>query len=167
MPEQTPATELRDAAELLSPDAPVYAPGTARIMKGDSGALDLIVICDQHDDPDHPPANLDREGCCRECVFVDARDAAVARQLAALINAREPLTAWLKHTARTVREHPQAADYAGLPTWQWCNGCENEDCEGLQNIGRALATAHAINRGVRGATSPAKVTDGTAGSDVR
>ncbi|MEU8278202.1 hypothetical protein ACFYOK_37455 [Microbispora bryophytorum] len=121
------ADELFAAVEVLSADAPVYAPGTARIKTGETGGQDLIVICDQHDDPDNPPATLDLEGCCRDCIFVDARDPAVARQLAALINARAAIAAWLQ---------------------EWAEGLSN--CLSLDHYGHVLAVARALNGGARG-----------------
>jgi hypothetical protein len=97
MPDQeTFADMLEAAARVLDTDSPVHAPGRVRIFKNRS-----LVICDQHDDPGQPPSTLDRNGHCRDCVFVDFHrpDHAVLRQIAALINARESLQAWLTATA--------------------------------------------------------------------
>lgn len=96
--EKTIAEELQAAMDVLSPDSPVHAEGTARILHApDSDGYDvLIAICDQHDDPDNPPPGSQIHGQCGNCVFVKLYDRDLAKQLAALINAREPLAAWLK-----------------------------------------------------------------------
>lgn len=96
---ETVADELASATHVLSVDSPVHAPGTARIL-GDqtkaSYSAVMIAICERHDDPADLPANLDRDGCCGNCVFVKTYDRDLARQLVALINAREPLAALLE-----------------------------------------------------------------------
>lgn len=56
----------------------------------------------------------------------------------------EPLAAWLEKTAETVRHHEPDTQYDGLPNWQWCTGCDTEECEGLQNITAALTVARAV-----------------------
>jgi hypothetical protein len=92
----SPADELEAATEALTGDAPVYAPGTARIVSNPAENELIISVCDQHDGP-NPPVSVDSLGHCGSCVFVrlHASEARFARQLAALINARPALTAWL------------------------------------------------------------------------
>ncbi|GAA0853271.1 hypothetical protein ACFQVD_26830 [Streptosporangium amethystogenes subsp. fukuiense] len=100
------ADELRAAAEALTGDVPVYAPGTARIV-GNPAENELIIsVCDQHDES-APATRFDAFGHCRNCVFVrlHAGESRFARQLAALINARKPLAAWLEEIADEADRH--------------------------------------------------------------
>lgn len=61
----------------------------------------------------------------------------------------EPLAAWLEETARTAGDHQQMADYAGLPHHRWCYGCQDDECDGLANLDKALTVARAINGGAQ------------------
>ena len=98
---QTPAETLRLAADVLTEDSPVHAPGRARVVQlldEEGDVVWWISICDQHDDSTRT-LHADRNGHCRSCVFAFCRDKDLAHQLAALINARGPLAAWLTETA--------------------------------------------------------------------
>ncbi|WP_433364290.1 hypothetical protein [Streptosporangium sp. CA-115845] len=93
----TTSDKLRAAVEALTSDAPVYAPGTARIMSNPAENELIISVCDQHGEA-APAVRFDAFGHCRSCVFVrlHSSDLRFAQQIAALINARKPLAAWLE-----------------------------------------------------------------------
>lgn len=94
---ETTGDELEAAARRLEVESPVHAPGRARVLRvhdGD-GYDELIAICDRHDDPDNPPPNS-RYGQCGDCKFVKTYDVDLAKQVAALINVRPSLQAWLE-----------------------------------------------------------------------
>ena len=57
---------------------------------------------------------------------------------------REPLAAWLEDAARTAGDHQQMPDYAGLPDHRWCADCQDEECDGLRALDKALAAARVI-----------------------
>lgn len=59
----------------------------------------------------------------------------------------EPLAAWLEEAAETVASHQAQPDYGGWPDFRWCMGCQDEECDGLQNLDKALAVARAIAGG--------------------
>lgn len=101
MAERTHAETLLAAAEALAEDAPVFAPGRARVTQiedEDEGVSWWISICEQHDDPARPP-RLDRHGHCGSCVFLNCFDKDLAHQVAALLNIRRQLAEWLTETA--------------------------------------------------------------------
>ncbi|MBN6054555.1 hypothetical protein JYK22_21615, partial [Nonomuraea sp. RK-328] len=126
----TVAAELREAAararERLVPAA------TARVLQQSA----IVAICGNHDDP---------ALICRNCVYFDAGDRGLARMVAMLINAREPLAAWLESAARVAREHPQDPDYAGLPDFRFCDTCRDEETDCVAFVDGALAVARALN----------------------
>jgi hypothetical protein len=82
---ETPADEMRTAAararEHLLPAV------TARVVERDTS---VVVICGNHDEP----AEI-----CRNCHYFDVQDRVLARLVATLINAREPLASLLDHMA--------------------------------------------------------------------
>lgn len=107
MTETSVADELRAGVEALTGDTPVWAPGTARITPNPAENELLISVCDQHDDP-AAGARFDDFGHCGSCVFVrlHAGEHRFARQLAALINARESLADWLETEAHMCGVRP-------------------------------------------------------------
>ncbi|MER7361875.1 hypothetical protein [Nonomuraea wenchangensis] len=82
--EKTLADELREAAararEHLVPSV------TAWVLPQSA----LVVLCGSHEAA---------EEMCRNCMHFSARDRVLARLVAALINAREPLASWLEQVA--------------------------------------------------------------------
>mgnify|MGYP001560328000 CR=1 FL=1 len=103
MTDRAPADTLKAAAEVLTEDSPVHAPGRARVVQLTDEEGDVvwwISICDQHDDPAQR-LHADRNGHCRSCVFAFCRDGDLARQMSALINARPVLRTWLERAAET------------------------------------------------------------------
>lgn len=86
----TPADELREAGararEHLLPAV------TARVLKDTA----LVVICGNHE----PSA-----GTCVRCQLFDVQDRVLARLVATLINAREPLAALLDDIAGEAERH--------------------------------------------------------------
>lgn len=55
-----------------------------------------------------------------------------------------PLAAWLEDAAQTVKAHETELEYEGLPDFRWCKGCQDEECDGLQNLDKAFAVADVI-----------------------
>lgn len=92
----SPAEDLAAAVEALTGGAPVYVPGTARIVSNPAENEVIISVCDQHTES-NPAVMFDALGHCGDCVFVrlHASEAWFAHQLAGLINARPALVAWL------------------------------------------------------------------------
>jgi hypothetical protein len=136
MPEiktEAPADEMRTAAararEHLLPAV------TARVVERDTS---VVVICGNHDEP----AEI-----CRNCHYFDVQDRVLARLVATLINAREPLASWLESAARVAREHPQDPDYAGLPDTKFCTACNDEETTCVAFVDGALAVARVLNGG--------------------
>jgi hypothetical protein len=121
----SPAEEIVAAVEALTGDAPVYAPGTARIVSNPAENELIISVCDQHGET-APAARFDANGHCGDCVFVrlHAGDSRFARQLAGLINARPSLTALLNAMAAEIHRlagdltDAELAKYDPMaPTW--------------------------------------------------
>lgn len=107
MPDRTPAETLLAAAEVLTEDSPVFAPGRAwvtAIADEDDGTVWWISICEHHDAP-APEHRRDANGHCGSCMFLFTHDPDVARQVTALINARPTLRALLERAAVTARSH--------------------------------------------------------------
>lgn len=100
----SPAEEMAAAVEALTGDAPVYAPGTARIVSNPAENELIISVCDQHGEA-APATRFDANGHCQNCVFVrlHASEMRFAQQLAGLINARPSLTVLLDAMAVEIR----------------------------------------------------------------
>lgn len=121
----SPAETLAAAVEALTGDAPVYAPGTARIVSNPAENELIISVCDQHDEA-NPAVRFDALGHCGNCVFVrlHSSEARFARQLAGLVNARPQLVALLDAMAVDIRRlagdltETDLAKYDPMaPTW--------------------------------------------------
>jgi hypothetical protein len=141
MAERTPAEMLRTAAEVLTEDSPVHAPGRARVVQLADDEGDVvwwISICDQHDDPANAP-RTDANGHCSSCVFAFCRDKDLAFQLAALINARRSLAGWLKQAAKAWTD-----EVRGDRLHDTCDGAVGEDCWCFD---RPIAVARALLAG--------------------
>lgn len=99
--EKTVAAELREAAararEHLLPAV------TARVLKRDTA---ILAICGNHDEA----AEI-----CRNCHYLDVRDRVLARLMAMLINAREPLASWLEKTAQDVAKAVYQDEICSIP----------------------------------------------------
>lgn len=150
-PEKTIADELREAAarsrEHLLPEVVAEVlPHTA-----------LVVLCSK--------VHEESEGTCRDCLMFDVRDVVLARLVATLLNAREPLGAWLEKTAEdfegsTSEDTPEcpnctAGTYpcGGHGTWLFHEG----GCGGVINSGSSedcacFATPLAVARVINGTT---------------
>jgi len=129
--EKTIANELREAAARAREH--LLAAVTARVLKRDTA---IVAICGNHDEP----AEI-----CRNCHSFDVRDRVLARLVATLINAREPLASWLESAAWVAREHPQDPNYAGLPDTKFCTTCNDEETACVSYVAGALAVARALN----------------------
>jgi hypothetical protein len=81
---ETPADEMREAAARARED--LLPAVTARVIEHTA----VVVICGNHDEP----AEI-----CRNCHYFDVQDRVLARLVATLINAREPLASLLNHMA--------------------------------------------------------------------
>lgn len=92
--DQTPTEELRAAAVKVR--AALRTADTARVTPNENGSMETVVICDLHADP---LLDTDASGSCANCEFVETFRPPLAALIAALVNAREPLAAWLEHVA--------------------------------------------------------------------
>jgi hypothetical protein len=126
MPEiktETSADEMRTASararEHLLPAV------TARVVERDTS---VVVICGHHDEP----AEI-----CRNCHYFDVQDRVLARLVATLINAREPLASWLEKTSHIV-------DSFRLPSHPEHEPCDDPCCYTAHH---ALAVARVLNGG--------------------
>jgi hypothetical protein len=61
----------------------------------------------------------------------------------------EPLAAWLESAALLARTHKTDPAYEAENSFRWCLECNNEECEALQHIDKALAVARVINGGAQ------------------
>lgn len=128
---QTVANELRAAAARVRE---VFVPAaTARVEPRSS----VVTICGNHDG----------SPLCRSCVAFTASDLVVARLLAALINAREPLAAWLESAAVWHDETTVALTDPNHALHHVCGGVLGADCGCFAH---PLAVARALNGGDRG-----------------
>ncbi|GHH67494.1 hypothetical protein GCM10017673_14570 [Streptosporangium violaceochromogenes] len=90
----TPAEELRAAATLLRTPLPPYLAGAqVRVIQGDSERMDTLAWCRVTDHGD------DGDGECENCKVVEVLQPVLARLIAALFTAREPLARLLDDAA--------------------------------------------------------------------
>lgn len=87
---ETPADEMREAVIRLREH--LVPAVTARVLKHTA----IVAICGNHD----PSAQT-----CVRCQLFDVQDRVLARLVATLINAREPLASWLEETADEAERH--------------------------------------------------------------
>lgn len=123
MAELTAAQEIRTAAARLRAALPDYAAGTAYVVQGDSESMDTIAWCNTDHSDDPAPA------CCVEAI--ETGHPALAQLIAALLNAREPLAAWLEMMLDT---------YSGLQS-----GASSRKPPPNSHLARALTVARAVN----------------------
>jgi hypothetical protein len=79
---------------------------------------------------------------CHGCAYFDTEDPVLARLLVALLNAREPLAAWLEQAAVW---HDETTDVLTDPNHvlhHACGGVASEDCSCFAN---PLAVARVLN----------------------
>lgn len=145
----TPAEELRAAAQALREAAKDTTSteggwggstdeehGTAFIFGGpvDEAGYRTGIVFEFKDE-------LDCENCARPS-FAD-----VGWMITATPALAEPLAKWLESTALLARTHKTDPDYEAKNRFRWCLECNNEECEALQHIDKALAVARVINGG--------------------
>jgi hypothetical protein len=128
--EKTVAEELREAAarareHLLSQVTAEVLPQTA-----------IVTLCGNHEES---------EAICRNCAHFDVRDRVLARIVAALINAREPLASWLEQYARWADDSIFVYDEeSDIPVHE-SDYCDGEIGKGCQCFAHPLAVARVLN----------------------
>ncbi|MGA4989934.1 hypothetical protein [Nonomuraea bangladeshensis] len=128
--EKTIAVELREAAarvrEHLVPAVKAWVlPQSA-----------LVVLCGDHEAA---------EEMCRNCLHFSARDRVLARLVASLLNAREPLASWLEQNARWAADSILVEDGGGDAPFHDSDFCDGEIGKNCQCFDHPLAVARALN----------------------
>ncbi|WP_030506421.1 hypothetical protein [Microbispora rosea] len=134
---QNPVEELRAAANKLRETAKNATPGRwtseHQSWAGDNAVLSYatnghaVAVCGEEIAGADHPASAD-------AAWIALMHPGLA----------EPLAAWLEESANAALIHKPYSEYAGLPDHRWCMACDDEECDGLQNVDRAAAVARVI-----------------------